>query len=731
MSSNLINSDEKDKLKSEIFLVDLPKIDLIKQNAQLINYLFQIEINIASTVLSRNNTQKQIKLQGKSQENIYKSRKLLEAICSPKEISSIQLDKELINKLEKNDCKNELMRKYTVFLSIGEHAGNMSMRLFVQGESSNISQVTEFIKKIKCDKSLHKDKTVKENEEEIIWIDDPYEQFDSTSTKITHNKDTDSSRKEIENQMNKLKFNNKNMISPSIQNNGPIPKKPNTNQKSPTDSELEIIDITETNVSTSKVLSEYGELVQKNSHQQFHTENEKFNKQKRLSTLIAAMPKDKQQDAISQINKYQARTSRTSIDHDVKKDKSSERTCSENSILVEDISTSILKPQKTADFIALSKPKNPIVNSVINDKNSVESKGTLFIGKKKFKKTKHQTVHQRSRSTSSRLTNTERPNINKVNASNFLQNAHSSTYTGDLAYLNSKQTPNVQKITSENFNVIEMQTNEQTSKNSVNNNLRFIIIDGSNVAREHGNQLGGVFSCKGIQLVVDHFVKRGHKNIKAMIPRFRRGNSDIEVPTMNPEILDKLEKENYLTYTPSRYVQNKLICPYDDRFILKAASHYNAIIVSNDNYRDLMLESAEWKQLIESSLLQYSFVGDLFLIADDPMGRKGPHLDHLLSNASIKKNKQNAQVINNMNNTRQKHTHFNNRSNMTNQFHKNYFSMQPKLQNTRCTDLTSILYKRLIEIFPTSSNEIRKLLDENQNEKEIDFFTHRLLDNKN
>ena len=88
----------------------------------------------------------------------------------------------------------------------------------------------------------------------------------------------------------------------------------------------------------------------------------KFNKQKRLSTLIAAMPKDKQQDAISQINKYQARTSRTSIDHDVKKDKSSERNCSENSILVEDISNSILKPQRTADFIALSKPKNHIVN---------------------------------------------------------------------------------------------------------------------------------------------------------------------------------------------------------------------------------------------------------------------------------------------------------------------------------------------------------------------------------
>ena len=45
-----------------------------------------------------------------------------------------------------------------------------------------------------------------------------------------------------------------------------------------------------------------------------------------------------------------------------------------------------------------------------------------------------------------------------------------------------------------------------------------------------------------------------------------------------------------------------------------------------------MAESAEWKRHIEANLLQYSFVGDLFLIADDPMGRQGPHLDQLLSN---------------------------------------------------------------------------------------------------
>lgn len=73
------------------------------------------------------------------------------------------------------------------------------------------------------------------------------------------------------------------------------------------------------------------------------------------------------------------------------------------------------------------------------------------------------------------------------------------------------------------------------------------------------------FSSRGIKLVVDHFVKRGHTEVKAFIPRFRRGTSDQNCPTLEPEILDELEKSHNLVYTPSRYVQNKLIIPYDDR----------------------------------------------------------------------------------------------------------------------------------------------------------------------
>ena len=116
---------------------------------------------------------------------------------------------------------------------------------------------------------------------------------------------------------------------------------------------------------------------------------------------------------------------------------------------------------------------------------------------------------------------------------------------------------------------------------------------------------GKFFSCKGIKIVVDFFLNRGHTEIKALIPRFRRGNSDHECPTRNPEILDDLEEKGYLSYTPSRFVKDRLIVSYDDRFILKTALHYEAVIVSNDNYRDLMKENPEWKQLVETRLIFY------------------------------------------------------------------------------------------------------------------------------
>ncbi|XP_044161556.1 probable ribonuclease ZC3H12B [Bufo gargarizans] len=159
-------------------------------------------------------------------------------------------------------------------------------------------------------------------------------------------------------------------------------------------------------------------------------------------------------------------------------------------------------------------------------------------------------------------------------------------------------------------------------------NLRPIVIDGSNVAMSHGNK--EVFSCRGIQLAVEWFLEKGHKDITVFVPAWRKEQSRPDAPITDQEILRKLEKEKILVFTPSRRVQGRRVVCYDDRFIVKLAFDSDGIIVSNDNYRDLQNEKPEWKKFIEERLLMYSFVNDKFMPPDDPLGRHGPSLENFL-----------------------------------------------------------------------------------------------------
>jgi hypothetical protein len=208
------------------------------------------------------------------------------------------------------------------------------------------------------------------------------------------------------------------------------------------------------------------------------------------------------------------------------------------------------------------------------------------------------------------------------------------------------------------------------------------------------------------------------------VPRFRRGQSDVECPTINPEILDDLEKNGYLTYTPSRYVNNKLICPYDDRFILRAAEHYNAIIVSNDNYRDLMQENYEWRLLVERNLLQYTFIGDLFMIADDPFGRKGPNINEFLSN-----NRKNFNTTNNKNFGAQV-----NKQNQASAPSSPYVTLSKNNKNkskSRTVQQSDELYRKLIEMFPANDTIINYLLKTYPTEQNVNYFCNLIINNIN
>ena len=163
--------------------------------------------------------------------------------------------------------------------------------------------------------------------------------------------------------------------------------------------------------------------------------------------------------------------------------------------------------------------------------------------------------------------------------------------------------------------------------------LRPIVIDGSNVAMDHGNQL--VFSCRGIKLCVEYFRQRGHTDITVFVPKWRTQESRPDSPIIDQEVLNELARQAILKFTPSRWNGNRRIVCYDDKYTVELADQNGGIIVSNDNFRDLLKENPKWKETIEQRTLMYTFVGDRFMPPDDPLGRRGPSLDDFLRKGSV------------------------------------------------------------------------------------------------
>ncbi|XP_045864581.1 protein KHNYN isoform X2 [Meles meles] len=119
--------------------------------------------------------------------------------------------------------------------------------------------------------------------------------------------------------------------------------------------------------------------------------------------------------------------------------------------------------------------------------------------------------------------------------------------------------------------------------------LRHIVIDGSNVAMVHGLQ--HYFSSRGIAIAVQYFWDRGHRDITVFVPQWRFSK---DARVREGHFLQKLYSLSLLSLTPSRVMDGKRISSYDD------------------------------------SLLPFTFVGNLFMVPDDPLGRNGPTLDEFL-----------------------------------------------------------------------------------------------------
>lgn len=119
-----------------------------------------------------------------------------------------------------------------------------------------------------------------------------------------------------------------------------------------------------------------------------------------------------------------------------------------------------------------------------------------------------------------------------------------------------------------------------------------------------------------------------------MVPQFRmkRTQTDNHVKMLN------LEKKKLLIKTPAKDLAGKFAASYDDRFILNIAKEFDAAILSNDHFRDLLQESEEWKFLIHNRVIGYTWVADKLFLPSDPYGRNGPTLSDILYVQEEKKN---------------------------------------------------------------------------------------------
>uniref|UniRef100_A0A8R1DIZ6 C3H1-type domain-containing protein n=1 Tax=Caenorhabditis japonica TaxID=281687 RepID=A0A8R1DIZ6_CAEJA len=160
-----------------------------------------------------------------------------------------------------------------------------------------------------------------------------------------------------------------------------------------------------------------------------------------------------------------------------------------------------------------------------------------------------------------------------------------------------------------------------------NSLLRAVVVDGSNVAMLHGRK--EVFSCAGLRACLNFFLERGHSEVLIIIPQYRREQPRSDSPITDQHILKEIER--HIIYTPSRNLNGRRVVCHDDRYILRTAELKDAVIVSNDEYRDLTRENPAWRSIVEERLLMFTFVDDKFMPPDDPSGKNGPCIDSFLS----------------------------------------------------------------------------------------------------
>lgn len=177
-----------------------------------------------------------------------------------------------------------------------------------------------------------------------------------------------------------------------------------------------------------------------------------------------------------------------------------------------------------------------------------------------------------------------------------------------------------------------VQNNALCFTNRAGGTLFDIVVDGSNVAMCHGDQgQGKVFSCRGIEICANYFLRRGHQVI-VWVPLWRRYKQQpAHQPIRDQDVLERLERKGILKFTPARKLPNgQLIASHEDKWVLDLAVEIDAVVVSNDHFREFADKGVGYEHILLHRLLPYQFVNDLFMPTPDPLGRHGPLLNDFL-----------------------------------------------------------------------------------------------------
>ncbi|XP_037954093.1 endoribonuclease rege-1 isoform X2 [Teleopsis dalmanni] len=221
------------------------------------------------------------------------------------------------------------------------------------------------------------------------------------------------------------------------------------------------------------------------------------------------------------------------------------------------------------------------------------------------------------------VSDSKSPDYIPLNSTNTDNTSNSSQYV--INCIRAKMVRNNSLFTkSEKKKLMQYNTNAYNPGTVEILRKRMIIIDGSNVAYSHSRNKE--FSVRGLKICLDYFENMGHR-VKAVVPQFRLQKSK----SSDPASLEKYYENGKIVFTPCKNLPGMASNSYDDRFILQLAAEQDAVIISNDNYRDLIDENIAFKKLIENRVLGYTWCDDIFMLPKDPYGRFGPTLDSILN----------------------------------------------------------------------------------------------------